>query len=138
MIPVPTINSNIPNGEIILLKSVDKMREFAVDTFRLEGGYTATLKREVNYGLDKYDSYGPNQRIEFRGWTLSIQRGYFAFVQETFDSLHDFDDVFERLNKSSRAKCKHSNRNFVKQLGRCYRQYKCDDCGSIFNIDSSD
>ena len=34
--------------------------------------------------------------------------------------------------------CRHKNHRFVANLGRCYYQYQCNDCGVKFNIDSGD
>lgn len=44
----------------------------------------------------------------------------------------------ETFRQEALKKCRHFNHRFVANLGRCYNQYKCNDCGMTFNIDSGD
>jgi hypothetical protein len=47
-------------------------------------------------------------------------------------------NILETFRQEALKKCRHFNHRFVANLGRCYNQYKCNDCGVTFNIDSGD
>jgi hypothetical protein len=132
------MNQRIPVNKIVLRKETENS-DFEQKTIKTPDGYRVSIKRSYNC-LGGYGSYGPEQEIKFLGWWLHVYspNGYYKQAWGGIDSLSDFGRKFQELKAEAEAKCSHRNSVHVKNLGRCYNQYQCKDCGATYNIDSSD
>ncbi len=58
--------------------------------------------------------------------------------------VNQVDDIGPTLNRlndfrlKALVSCNHRNHRHVRNLGRCYNEYQCNDCGHVFQIDSGD
>lgn len=135
-VQIPEITFNIPYDSIVKRKNVDSKEEFRSYSFEY-GGYRCSITR--NYlTLGGYGSYGPEQEIKFLGWKVNVFKHLFKQAFGKVDSLEDIPLELERLKQELDARCDHRSSVLVKNLGRCWNKYKCNDCGATYNIDSSD
>jgi hypothetical protein len=65
---------------------------------------------------------GKNQRVEI----------------DSVIGLGDVIDSLEAARVRFLGECSHRNSVHVRNLGRCYNEYRCTDCGLVFTIDSGD
>lgn len=68
--------------------------------------------------------------------TMGGYSKYFA-VSDPGEIAPALNDL-ETFRQEALSKCRHYNHRHVANLGRCYNQYQCNDCGIKFEIDSGD
>jgi hypothetical protein len=60
------------------------------------------------------------------------------FEVDSVIGLGGIVDTLEASRKRFLGECSHRNHVHVRNLGRCYNEYRCTDCGTVFSIDSGD
>lgn len=61
-----------------------------------------------------------------------------SILVKTAEEIAPAVDTLVAFRDKALKACRHLNHSFVANLGRCYNQYKCNDCGVKFSIDSGD
>ena len=115
---------------------------------RFQSSFRADGPRYVvpDWEFSSYPSYDTVQGTNcFAGIRISVNvsnatmGGHsHSILVKTADELVAAVDTLLAFRDQALKACRHRNHSFVANLGRCYNQYKCNDCGVKFNIDSSD
>lgn len=99
-----------------------------------------------DWEFSSYPSYNMVQGINcFAGIRISVNvsnatmggPSHSVLVKTAKELVSALDTLVSFRDKALKA-CRHRNHRFVANLGRCYNQYQCNDCGVKFNIDSGD
>jgi len=60
------------------------------------------------------------------------------FEVDSVIGLGGIIDTLEASRKRFLGECSHRNHVHVRNLGRCFNEYRCKDCSTVFQIDSGD
>lgn len=97
-----------------------------------------TYQASLNYVCD--GPYSDEQKVTLLGWAVTVWHPLSSLVSAdaSLRFMEPLDPVLQKLRKKVRRMCHHARTQHLRTTGNCLNEYKCLDCGKVYEIDSSD
>jgi hypothetical protein len=126
--------NSLPQPGIISGEERDRIVTTFQSRVEHEGVYAIAI-----YFRGRWTSFDlKTRKMDYKGWSLNVWTSHNQLVEWLVKPGDDLAVIVAEMVAVANKICPHKKTTWLRTSGRCLNDYRCEDCGAVFSIDSSD